>query len=146
MIKYRYIRWIESNTEITLEYFFCFNMINLHINCVQEWNAVISLYQHTMPYKLLIRKWMLDRNWIHFIFVIQRMNKIFSHDVAKSRNHYTTKAHNILSIINTCSLFKTYCFIIFRYTLLHSFFFKNIKNFCAWYRKYTIIIWLRIML
>ena len=97
-------------------------MINLHINCVQEWNAVISLYQHTMPYKLLIRKWMLDRNWIHFIFVIQRTNKIFSHDVAKSKNHYTTKAHNILSIINTCSLFKTYCFIFFRFIFLHSFF------------------------
>ena len=109
------------------KYFFCFNMINIHINCAKEWNAVISLYQHTMPYKLLIRKWMLDRNWIHFIFVIQRMNKIFSHDVAKSRNHYTTKAHNILSIIDTCSLFKTYCFIIFRCTLLHSFFSKISK-------------------
>ena len=26
------------------------------------------------------------------------MNKIFSHDVAKSRNHYTSKAHNVETI------------------------------------------------
>ena len=42
--------------QVVSKSFFSLYMINLHINCAQEWNAVISLYQHTMLYKLLIRK------------------------------------------------------------------------------------------
>ena len=62
------------------------------------------------------------------------MNKIFSHDVAKSRNHYTSKAHNVETITSGSLATTKIPFYDVQNVNIHIFIFLKISSYILKYR------------